>query len=240
MSEETDKIAPLIDSLRLPDKKAIRQAADELISLAHRAPRLVERLNALLREWPEERQWPVAYILAHLPSPSSLSLRVLTEALGSGDPDIRWASVVLLVRLGKNDPAILKRLTGLLKSASSTQRRMAVYCLRDLDAEESRQALLDSLQDGDPLVRVAAVTSLKARPEIAAKGAARLLHLLRSDPDLRVRSSAVLALARLDEPNDEIRAALNEASRSENLQLKKAANAALELLKKKGPVPSGK
>ena len=55
-----------------------------------------------------------------------------------------------------------------------------------------------------------------------------------------MRYSAALTLAQLGAPTDEIRTALKDASRSDDPQLKKAANAALELLEKKGPVRSAK
>lgn len=237
MKEESEKIASLIESLNHPNKKVIRQAAETLISMALYLPQLTERLNRLLIDTPEERRWPIAYVLAHISPPSSSCLNVLKETLDSGDPDIRWAVGLLLVRLGKANRGIVTHLLDLLKTGTPTQRRMAVYCLRDIDLKDtcSLQALLESLRDPEPLVRVAAVTSLKLRPEIGKDGLDSLLRLFLEDPDSRVRYTAALALAQLGAPTDEIRAALKDASRSEDPQLKKAANAALDLLQKKGP-----
>lgn len=241
MEEESEKIASLIESLQHPDKKVIRQAAETLISIAPSMPQLSEMLNRLLSETPEERRWPIAYILAHLPNPSSLSIRVLLNTIGSQDPDIRWAAAVLLARLGKSDQRIVTLLLDLLKTGTPTQRRMAVYCLRDMDLRDtaSLQAVHESLRDTEPLVRVAAVTSLKSRLGVGKETLDFLLHLFLTDPDSRVRYAAALTLAELGAANDKIRTALEAASQSEDPQLKKVANAALALLKKKGPPHSG-
>ena len=102
MEEESGRIASLIDSLKHPDKKVIRQAADALISMAPGFPELPGRLGRLLSEPPADKSWPIAYVLAHISSPSPLCLHVLRETLDSKDPDIRWAVGLLLVRLGNS------------------------------------------------------------------------------------------------------------------------------------------
>ncbi len=242
MEEKQDRISSLIQSLSHPDKRVIREAADALISLAREIPELVERLDRLLTEAPYEHRWPIAYILAHFSPPSSLALRVLMDTLDHRDPDLRWAMEVLLVRLGQRDPGVATMLLDLLKSGTATQRRMAVYCLRDLEVKDqnSLQGLLDSLHDGDPLVRVATATSLKTRDDIGKEGLDSLLQLFLTDPDPRVRYTAALTLAQLGAPTSEIRAALEDAAQSPDPQLKKAASAALLLLKKGGPTSSAK
>lgn len=242
MEEESDRIFSLIQSLRHPNKKVIRQAAESLIAMASRAPLLARRLEQALSGAPEKSRWPLAYVLAHLPGPSPSTLQVLLETLDTRDPDIRWAIGLVLVRLGKSDPTVVKLLLGLLRSGSPNQRRMAVYCLRDLELRDgvSLQALLESLGDPEALVRVAAMTSLKSRPDLGDRALDRLLDLFLRDPDPRVRHTAALILGELGAPSDEIRAALMDASRSEDPQLKKAANAALGLLRKKRPAASGK
>ena len=242
MQEESEKISSLIDSLNHPDKKVIRQAAETLISIGSHLPELSQRLERLLSDTPAENRWPIAYVLAHISPLSSSCLDVLKETLGSEDPDIRWAVALLLVRLGKSDGGIVPLLLDLLKTGIPTQRRMAVYCLRDMNLKDtpSLQALLQSLRDPEPLVRVAAVASLRVRTEVGKDGVNRLLHLFLEDPDSRVRNTAAITLARLGAPTDEIRTALKDASQSKDPQLKKAANAALDLLQKKGPASPAK
>lgn len=237
--EDTTKVDLLIESLKHPEKKVIRQAAEGLVAMAPETPQLAPRLNRLLAVTPGTYRWPIAYVLAQISRPSEPCLETLTDALHHGDPDIRWATAALLVRLGKKDESIAVRLRMLLRSGTPSQRRMAVYCLRDIDqAEASLEALLESLHDPDPLVRVAAVTSLKVHSRIGNKGLHLLLRLFREDPDPRVRRSAALTLARLDPFSDEIRLALREAALSQDPHLRKAAQAALDLLQKKGPAPA--
>ncbi|MBI3000927.1 MAG: HEAT repeat domain-containing protein [Deltaproteobacteria bacterium] len=239
--EDTQKIDLLIESLRHPEKKVIRQAAERLIAMAPQVPELASKLNRLLTITPNQYRWPIAYVLAQISAPSPPCLEVLKETLGSGDSDIRWAAAVLLVRLGNADKGVTASLRDLLRTGTPTQRRMAVYCLRDIDQDEaSLEALLESLHDPDPLVRVAAVTSLKVHSRIGKERLDLLLRLFQEDPDPRVRRSAALALARLGPFSDEIRLALNKAALSQDPYLRKAAQAALDLLQKKGPAPTDK
>jgi HEAT repeat protein len=242
MEELTDEIASLIEALNHPDKRTIRRAADSLISVAPRFPELAHRLDQLLGAGGLESRWPIAYVLAHISSPSSLCLQVLKETLDSKDPDIRWAISLLFVRLAKNDNAIVALFLDLLKTGTPTQRRMAVYCLRDLNLKDSAslEMLVESLDDSDPLVRVAIVTSLKSRAEMSKDYLGRLLRLFWNDPDSRVRHTLAITLAELGSTNDEIQAALVNASRTDDPHLKKAAIAALATVKKKAHPPTTK
>lgn len=239
MPASEDEIASLLESLTDADKRTIRRAADRLIAIASDYPSLGERLNQLANQIPIQARWPIAYVLAHTSPLSSACLDILKETLGNNDPDIRWAIALLLVRLAKQYQAAATLLFDLRKSGDPTQRRMALYCLRDLDLKDavSLRALQESLSDSDPLVRVAALTSLKSRSDIERDGTDRVLHLLWQDPDSRVRHTAAIVLAGWGGLSEKIQPALELASRSEDLQLKKAANAALDLLKKKRPAP---
>ena len=242
MKDETDKISHLLEALDNSDKSVIRASVDSLIDIASRTPEVQQDLNRLLMDPSRKNRWSVAYILAHLPNPSRTCFEVLLDALDTQDPDIRWAVCLLLVRLGKGDRGIVTLLIDLLRKGNPSQRRMAVYCLRDLELKDrvSLQALLESLRDPDPLVRVATVTSLKVRHEVGKDGLDILLHLFLEDPDSRVRHAAAITLAQLGAPSDEIRLALQDASQSQDPQLKKAARAGLNLLKKKGPASTAK
>lgn len=235
MEELSQEITSLIESLSHSDKKIKRRASDALISVAPKVPALAQRLEQILATTPMESRWPIAYVLGHITLPSALCLEVLKQTLDSKDPDIRWAILLLLVRLAKNDKAMVRVLLELLKAGTATQRRMAVYCLRDLNLNDpvSLQALSESLRDPDPLVRVATVTSLKNRTEINEDQLDCLLQLFSDDPDSRVKYAVAFALVELASPSDKIFTALLDASQSGDPRLKKAATAALDLLKKK-------
>jgi HEAT repeat protein len=118
---------------------------------------------------------------------------------------------------------------------------MAIYSLRDLGLvdEESVQALMDALCDPDPSVRVAAVTSLRMKLGLSENRKNELLRLFSKDQDLRVRNSAAVTLALLGNPSEEFLSELEKAKASDKTQLKKAASAALDILKNKRSAPSG-
>ncbi len=196
-------IASLIESLAHSDRAVVRTAIDSLVTAGHERPEVRESLNRLLQEVASEKRWPVAYTLGQLSQPSSSCLDTLMEALGSEDPDIRWATLQLLIRLEKNDKRILPLISDLLNSGSPTQRRMAVYCLRDLGLKES-SLQLRCLGDTDSLVRVAAVTTLSKQSQLSEDVLSVLVRLNSNDPDSRVRSAAAFALERLGISTDKV------------------------------------
>jgi len=173
--------------------------------------------------------------LASLPSPTQTSIRVLSETLDHRDPDIRWAVALMLIRLARTDRQVLKSLIELAAKGTANQRRMAIYSLRDvgLTDEESVQMLMNALHDPDPMVRIAAVTSLKIYSGLSERGKSELLELFLRDSDSRVRNTVLITLAYLGAPSEEFLSELMKATTSENAQLKKAANAASDILKKK-------
>jgi HEAT repeat protein len=240
MDRGDDKIAPLIADLEKSDKPTLRKAVDALIPIAVDDPQIAIVLSELLNDPGRKNRWPIAYVLASLPAPSQSSIQVLSDTLDHRDPDIRWAVALILIRLAKTDKQVLELLIELASKGTANQRRMAIYSLRDvgLSDEESVQALMDALRDSDPTVRVAAVTSLKAHSGISESGKNQLLRLFSKDPDLRVRNTAAITLAQLGDPSDEFLSELTKATASENAQLKKAASAAFDILKKRS-APSG-
>jgi len=239
MSGESQDLEFLLASLVQPDKRQIRKAVDALIALAPQQPDLANRLEALLAAAAEENRWPIAYILGTLSHPSSLCLEALLAALDSNDPDIRWAITLLLGRLGKSNPLLVERLLDLGHNGTPQQRRMVIYCLRETDPSAAVfwRAVQGAVQDAEPLVRVAAVTSIKLCPVPERESVDLLIGILQRDPDSRVQCAAAIALAHLRDPVDAIRAALDEALHSGNPQLQKACAAALESMRKKEPVP---
>ena len=235
-----NQTAALLADLNSSDKPTIRAAVNKLIKLAAAAPALADELNYLLDDSQGRHPWPAAYILAHLPHPSPQVFEVLLKALAHPDPDIRWAVMLLLVRLAKTDSGIIRLLLELRETGTPTQRRMALYCIRDLSLTDdaSLHALLDSLRDNDPTVRVTAVTSLKGRSGIDSGGRKMLYDLFVNDRDLRVRNAAAVTLAQLGSPSEEFLAALKMAGESEHAQLRKAATAALAIIQKRRSAPT--
>ncbi len=234
------KIAALMADLEKSDKPTLRKAVDALVHMVADDAEIGTTLTELLHDPRRKNRWPIAYILASLPSPPQSSIEVLIETLDHRDPDIRWAVALILIRLAKADQQILRLLIELASIGTANQRRMAIYSLRDVGAgdEESVHTLLRSLSDLDPTVRVAAVTSLKSQPGLGEIGKNELLRLFLNDQDLRVRNSSAVTLAQMGAPSEAFLNELTKAAASDNAQLKKAATAALDILKKRS-APSG-
>ena len=193
------RMEPLLDALEETDKGVVRRAVEELVALAAAEPGVAEALARRLQAAP---RWPVAYALGQITRPSPACLEVLVRGLGSGDQDVRWATQLLVTDLGKRYAEVGSRLDALLGDGSATQRRMAVYCLRDIGAAGAGfpAALLDALRDPEPLVRVAVATSLAKAPAAGADALAALRSAAAEDPDVRVRNAAAFAVKRLAGP----------------------------------------
>ena len=241
MNKNDSEIAALIADLDHPDKPTIRVAVDALISLASASPDFQSILHQRLTESGHRNYWPAAYVLGHLPRPSTVVIQTLIEALDHREPDIRWAIALLLVRIAKTENELLNVLVALCATGTTNQKRMALYCIRDLALSDSMSlaALLEALRDADPTVRVAAAICLKLRPDLDDAGKTRLLKVYLKDEELKVRNTAAVALAHFGSPSAEFLAALNTASESANDQTKRAALAALELLEKRRSASSG-
>ena len=241
MECEPIQAAALIADLDRQDKPAIRAAVDKLITLAAESARLREILDRRLTESGHQNYWPVAYVLGHLPKPSGAALQSLFDALDHREPDIRWAIALLLIRMAKIDRAIVQRLMQLAAAGTENQKRMALYCIRDLALTDSasRSALLGALGDADATVRVAAAICLRLRPDLDAAGRNALLRIYAEDAEAKVRHTAAIALAHLGEPTAEFMAALRINSESDDRETRKAALAALELLKKRRSASCG-
>lgn len=241
MEIDNDQTAALIAKLDHNDKPAIRAAVDAILPLAAGSPELCGILNRRLAEPGHKQYWPVAYILGNLPQPSRAVITGLLDALDHREPDIRWAISLLLARIAKDNPDLIDLLIELCAMGSDNQKRMALYCLRDLTLSDtaSLTALLAALRDHEPTVRVAAAICLKARPDLNDAGKNLLLQAYSNDVESRVRHAAAIALANLGAPAPEFVIALRKNSESENQQTKKAAIAALDLLEKRRSAPSG-
>lgn len=236
------QIAALIAELDRPDKPAIRAAVDALIALAADDPQLREILDRRLVESGHKNYWPAAFILGHLPQVSDNCLTQLLAALDHHEPDIRWAMALLLVRIAKNEIAVVNLLNELAATGTTNQKRMALYCLRDLTLSDptSLGVMLKALGDTDPTVRVAAAICLKLRPDLDATGKTLLLRIYGQDRDPRVRNAVAITLASLGSASEELVDALKRGMESADQQTRKAAGAALGILEKSRPASSGR
>ena len=240
MNGDEQRYAALIAGLDHPDKPKIRATVDALIALCGQEPGLRAILEQSLSCGQHKNIWALAYVLGHLSQPSGASIRALMAGLNHNEPDIRWAIALLLIRLAKTEGGVAGLLLELSHSGTVNQKRMAVYCIRDLRLSDgpSLDALLAASRDAEPTVRVAAVTSLKIRSDAGVLARERLLELFLTDKDVRVCNAAAITLAQLGSPSKAFVAALRAAEDSQNAPLRKAASAALAVLQSKRPASS--
>ncbi len=235
------QIAALMADLESHDKPAIRAAVDALIPLAIDSPTIRDILDRRLRETGHRNYWPIAYILGHLSPVATACLGKLIEALDHREPDIRWAMALLLVRIAKHENAVIDLLNDLTATGTTNQRRMALYCIRDLALSDSASlaAMLRAIGDSDPTVRVAAAISLKPRSDLDDAAKEMLLRVYLRDEDPRVRHTAAITLASLGSASAAFLEALENGRKSTEAQTRKAAEIALEILKKRRPASTG-
>jgi HEAT repeat protein len=240
--KDEESVAALIEALEHPEKPVIRAAVDALARAAAESATLSARLNALLGDSQRKNRWAVAYVLAQLPSPSNAVIAVLLDGLDHPHADIRWAIGLLLVRLAKESRPLAEALLRLCSRGAPTQRRLAVYCIRDLNLQDraTRRALLSALHDQDPLVRIAAAGSLRRVVELGRCDYDALLRTFLEDPDTRVRGVAALTLAQKGYATNQFFEALEKEANSGNEQTGRAARTALDLLKNTRAAPSDK
>ena len=232
---DTDRLANLITTLDDPDKPTLRRAVDELIACAGDEPQIRDLLEHRLGEPEHRNDWPVAYILGHLPKPSGATIRTLMLALDHPEPDIRWACALLLMKIAGSEPAITSLLVDLCRGGTSNQKRMTLYSLRDMKLTDaaSLQAMLAALSDNDSTVRVAAAISLKTRSGSEELVRTELLKTYLNDEASKVRSAAAMTLAQLGSPSAAFVTELKKNLANDDSQIRKSAALALQWLEKK-------
>lgn len=207
-----------------------RRAAETFAALDARGIRVRDVLLRTLESDEARQRWGAAYALSLLGDTPPVTLPTLLEALGSDDGDVRWAAGNILARL-RGDAAVPDALQHLLRTGNPAQRKMAAYCLRDLDARSPavERALFAALDDPDTNVRLAAISCL-GRLAVDRAMAARCLVDLLADPHVSVQRVAAAVLGPLGERSAAVRAALTTASQSGDPSLARAAERSLRLL----------
>lgn len=227
---DAEELALLLEALGAPTKVIQRGAAEALAALA-RAGQPIEALLARgLADTAPRRRWGATYAWSRLGPVPAACLPVLLDALGADDGDLRWASATILRTL-TGVPAVPAALRALLGSPNPLQRKMALYCLRDLEvrAPDLERELVAALADADAAVRLAAMSALAALAE-DRRGAARALVARLEDADPGVRRAAAAALGRLGVGDVAVTAALRRAAAAGDPALERAAAGALATL----------
>src|SRR5437867_1396768 len=229
-----------------------RGAAAQLVRFSRTHPELVAALTTKLADPDPRVRWTAAFTLSQLDLPAPSPLPVLIENLGHDESDLRWAAATAVLRLAAHHPPVIEELRRLAGAGNAVQRRMALYCLRDLaqtdlpaasaaQAGPDAQAVyLTSLSDPDPGVRLAGLSCLGKLKLASPEARKALLRLLEADPDPGVRRSAAVTLGQLGDAAPTVLEVLTRAAQSDDVGLSKAATGALEKLRAEIPSPSGR
>jgi HEAT repeat protein len=225
--EELDALAECLGHAR---KAVQRPAAEAFAALAARGFPVTEVLDRALRSTDVRQRWGAAFALSLVGEPPPRTLPVILDTLGADDGDMRWAAAAILLRL-KDRGALVRGLRDLLRAGNAAQRKMALYCLRDLDARspEVEEAVLWALGDEEFDVRLAAIATLARLSLDRAAAAERLLIALEGGTE-RERRAAAAALGALGERSERVLAALRSASAGADGSLRRAAEGALRRL----------
>ena len=224
------ELAALADCLGHGEKAVQRPAAEAFAALGERGVAVREVLLAALSSPEFGRRWAAAFALARLHAPADQLLPVLLETLGVEDGDLRWAAATIVIGLADR-VEVLEGLQRLLPSGNAAQRKMALYCLRDLDvrAAEVDAAIVRCLADEDRDVQLAAVSSLARLATDRSAAAEQLIRALdATEPGLR--RAAAAGLGALGERSAPVLAALERARTSADASLARAAAGALRQL----------
>ena len=223
------ELEALTDCLRAPLTAVRRAAAETLAALAQTAPAVRDRLAATLQAPDPALRWGAAYGLSRLGPAPPESLSTVLDALGSDDGDVRWAAAAILAGMPHRE-TVVSQLVGVVRDGSPAQRKMALYCLRDLGASVPGidAVLLAAVDDADVGVRLAAITALCRVAMDRAAASRRLLAAL-NDADARVRRSAAAALGALGLSTPALRERLRAAAAGDP-SLRRAARRSLQLL----------
>ena len=229
----------LIRELGDAHKTVQRRAIDELVAIAASGDSIViEKLRASIASTDRRVRWAAAYALAQIGAGAFAmdSADALCEAMADDDGDIRWAATNLMVQLGRENLAeISARLLKLAADGDHNARKMALYCIRDLEiAGPELLAVLESaVHDADVHVRLAALSVLSRIRDASGQSMRIILECMKSDPDPGVRRAAASALGNIRNAGADAMAALaSVAADSADESLARAARGALNRLDK--------
>ena len=229
----------LIRELGDAHKTVQRRAIDELVAMAGAGnPLVIEKLRASLASGDRRVRWAAAYALGQIGATAFAmdSADALCEAMADDDGDIRWAATNLMVQLGRENLAeIGARLLELAAGGDRNARKMALYCIRDLEigGPELLAVVERAVHDSDVHVRLAAVSVLSRLRDESGQAVRIMLECMKADTDAGVRRAAASALGNIHGASADATAALaSAAADSGDESLARAARGALDRLNK--------
>jgi HEAT repeat protein len=225
-----DVLSALAECLASRNKLIQRRAAQAFAALSAGGVAVQDILVATLLSPAQHQRWGAVYALSLLGPPPRDTLPVLLECLAVDDGDVRWAAADILVHMPVAGE-VLDALRVLLRTGTAAQRKMAAYCLRDLDVRLPlvEQTMLAALDDADAGVRMAGMSALVRLSSDRAVLAQRLVRLIQ-DRDPGVRRAAAAALGAAGYRSDGVLTALRAAAADADPSLRRAAERSLRQL----------
>lgn len=228
--DELDALRACLGDVR---KLVQRRAAEAFQALTARGVDVESHLRAALDAADIRLRWGAAYALALIRRLPPEALPVLLEVMGLDDGDLRWAAADLLKQLAAADRGVVSAHLLAAARISGPNRKMALYCLRDLDVVEASDVALVALADEQIETRLAALALLaKVHPDPAV-AASRIVVLI-DDADPRMQRAAAGTLGSLGVHTDDVIAALRRVRTSTDSSLRRAATRSLRLLGAEG------
>ena len=235
-----DVLDALIGCVGAAQKTIQRRAIDALGAVSESGDaRVVERLRKTIRGDDRRLRWGSAYALGQIGA-TAFTMDVadaLCEALSDDDGDIRWAATNLMVRLGRENLAeIGARLLKLVVGDDRNARKMALYCIRDLElaGPELLAVVETAVHDPDVHVRLAGLSVLSRIRDTSGQAIKVLFECMKSDADAGVRRAAASALGNIHNATADAMAALESAAiDTADESLARAARGALDRLEKR-------
>jgi HEAT repeat protein len=199
-----------------------RRTAEAFAVLAARGIDVGRWLHPALAAVDMHRRWGAVYALSLVGPLPVAAVPTLVEIIGTPDGDLRWAAADLLKGIAARQRAAV--VAALIDAACvpGPRRKMALYCLRDLDVGEAVDVADAALADPATDVRLAALAAVAAldpdRPRVAARIAA-----LVDDADPRMQRAAAGTLGGLGVRSAPVLDALSRAEASDDPSLRRAA-----------------
>ena len=236
----TKVVENLVRELGDAHKTVQRRAIDELVAIAASGnPDVIEKLRESIASADRRVRWAAAYALGQIGEGAFAmdSAEALCEAMADDDGDVRWAATNLMVQLGRDNLAeISARLLKLAADGDRNARKMALYCIRDLEiAGADLIAVVErAAHDPDVHVRLAALSVLSRVHDASGQAVRVMLECMKSDTDAGVRRAAASALGNIQTATADATAALASAAEdSADESLARAARGALDRLEKR-------
>jgi len=192
---DAETCAALIDLLD-DDRKEVRRRAAGALAVAAAEPAHRGLIERALSDSRPLRRWCAAFALARAGTFDEPVARAAVDALGLPDGDVRWAAAEIVCEAVRRRPESLGLIRNALTSSSPEQRKMAIYCLRDLAGGDA-QTYLPALADSDRGVRLAALSALMRLESLDRGAVDRVIECMQADGDDGVRRAAGAAARRI-------------------------------------------